>query len=155
MNYFNLGVAFLSPLVIISLGGCLPEDSKQIEERQKTCASLDEAIDRNIFGYAMSEAQSTSDKSAIQQGARATENQNRLVIIEINVNLMIQNKCQARKQPIDPTVYSSNANACYFAQLKALSAAYRSNEQDQKASVEKLNSDCDFKKWVPTSKSSK
>lgn len=113
-----------------------------------TCVELDSAIDRNIMEIALTEIQGeTSDKSAVQQGARLAQINNRLSTITVNVLLQAQNKCQPRQKPIDPSIYSSQATICYLARLEQVSASYGSDEEKKTAAKAKVTSVCDFKAW--------
>jgi len=114
----------------------------------ETCVEFNSAIDRNIMEIALTEIDGeTSDKSAVQQGTRLAQINNRLSTITINVLLQAQNKCQPRQKPIDPSIYSSQASSCYLAQLEQRSASYGSDEEKKTAAKAKVTSVCDFKAW--------
>jgi len=132
--------------ILISLAGalvgCSPGSSSE------TCAEFNSTIDRNIMEIAMSEIEGeTSDKSAVQQGARLAQINNRLSTITVNVLLQAQNKCQPRQKPIDPSIYSSQASSCYRARLEQMSASFGSDEEKKTTAKAKVTSVCDFKAW--------
>lgn len=135
----------LWPILIffmMALVGCTSETAPEI------CKELNSAIDRNIVEIAVTEMEGeTSDKSAIQQGARLAQINNRLSAVNINVMLQGQNKCQPRQKPIDPSIYRSQASNCYLARLGMVSASYGTDEEKKAAATTKLASSCDFTSW--------
>ena len=143
LKYFNR-IRFWSMLIVLAgaLVGCSPGPSAE------TCAEFNSTIDHNIMEIALSEFQGeTSDKSAMQQGARLAQINNRLSTITVNVLLQSQNKCQPRQNPIDPSIYSSQASSCYLARLEQMSASYGSDEEKKTNTKAKVTSVCDFKDW--------
>ena len=114
----------------------------------KKCAEFDTTIDQNIMEIAISEVGGAiEDNSAIQQGARLTQNNNRLSTIMINIQLQGQNKCFPRQQPIDTTIYALQAHVCYLARTKKLIASFGSDEKEKAVSKDAEQLACDFKSW--------
>lgn len=113
------------------------------------CAEFDSVIDRNIVDIAVSEIDGSSDKSAIQQGARFTENSNRLSTIMINIQLQAQNRCPPRQKPIDASIYRSHALKCWTSRM-----GYGSYEDEKTAAAAKARVDqvCDLKTWETPAK---
>jgi hypothetical protein len=115
---------------------------------EETCADFNAAIDRNIVEIAVSMSDGeTSDKSAVQQGARLAEVNNRLSTIAINVLLQAQNKCQPRQKPIDPSIYRSQASSCHMARIRQYLASDKGSDVEKSTAKAKVASDCDFKAW--------
>ena len=113
-----------------------------------TCRDLNSAIDHNIVKIAVTEMEGeSSDKSAMQQGARLAQINNRLSAINVNVMLQGQNKCQPRQKPIDPSIYRSQASGCYLARLELVSASFGTNEEKKAAAMTKVAKSCDFTSW--------
>jgi cytoskeletal protein RodZ len=135
----------LWPVVIslsVALVACSPSGSKEL------CEELNSTIDRNIKEIALSEIEgSTSDKSAMQQGARLAQNNNRLTTIMANLELQSQNKCPPRQRAIDASIYSVQAAGCYSAMLGQKLANYGSDASAKKAASEKATTACEFKSW--------
>ncbi len=131
----------IAPL-IGCLAACSPGASAEV------CAELNATIDRNIVEIATSAVEGdSSDKSAVQQGARLTRDGNRLSTIMLNLQLQSQNKCQPRQKPIDPSIYPLQAMTCHLARLEQVSASYGSDEDKKTAAKTKTASICDFKTW--------
>lgn len=140
----TLGVSITGAAIPLTclLVACSPEVPKEI------CVGLNETIDRNIKGIALSDIEGDSaDKSAMQQGARLAQNNNRLTTIMINLELQAQNKCPPRQKPIDSSIYSSQAQHCYIEILEQQSANYGSDEERKKTAMAKVMSACDFNAW--------
>lgn len=135
------GWLILTPIVV-ALEACSPTSPPEI------CAEFNSIIDHNIMAIAISGVEGeTSDKSAIQQGARLAQNNNRLSTIMLNIQLQAQNKCQPRQKPIDASIYASQAQECYLARLKQMSASYGTDEDKKTASNAATLLACDFKAW--------
>jgi hypothetical protein len=138
------GVVLWPAVISLSaaLVACSPSGSKEL------CEELNSTIDRNIKEIALSDIEgSASDKSAMQQGARLAQNNNRLTTIMANLELQSQNKCPPRQRPIDASIYSVQAAGCYSAILKRQLAEYGADEAAKKATSEKVTSACEFKSW--------
>ena len=97
------------------------------------CTDLDSAIDTNIKKIALTLVDGEmADKGAMQQAARYTMINNRLLVISANLELQSKHNCAIRKTPIDPMSYGNDALKCYSATL---------TEKDKAASA------CNFKSW--------
>lgn len=103
---------------------------------EPTCPDFDAAIDKLTKNIALSSAEGLVENSAPRQTNRELRINNQLQLININLSLMAQNKCAARKAPVNPMVYLSEALDCATAQLKG--------EQDSPA--------CDMTKWKGTAR---
>lgn len=130
-------------LIVVFLAACGPSP-----ETQKVCAALDEVINGEIKKYALTEIEGDmSDKSAMQQSARLTQNNNQLATIQINLELQAQNKCPPRQSPIEFSQYKDSARKCYSAHLHQLLAGYAKDETKAKAADAESEKECDFKQW--------
>ena len=156
---------FVSTIALIfyvcALTACTPESSKMPipESSKKTatpveikakalCEQFNVTIDRNIKEMALSSVEGdSSDQSAMQQSARLTQNSNRLSTIMINLDLMAKNKCSPRQNPIDASIYSSQASSCYRAILGQTLASYGADEEKKKSASVTANFACDFNTW--------
>lgn len=141
----SLGTLGALPIMVTVAGllsVCSPTSSQAAP--QTICAELNSTIDRNIVEIAVSGVEGDlSDKSAAQQGARLTQNSNRLSTIMINIQLQAQNKCPPRQKPIDATIYTSQARDCYLARLSIFSS-----DKDKVANaVATVAQTCDLKAW--------
>jgi hypothetical protein len=139
-NSFKVWIILIP--IVVALAACSPASPPEM------CAEFNSVIDHNIMVIALSEVEGeTSDKSAMQQGARLAQNNNRLSTIMLNIQLQAQNKCQPRQKPIDTSIYASQAQECYLARLKQMSATYGTDEDKKTASKAASLLACDFKAW--------
>ena len=90
----------------------------QAQPQNVSCYDFEAAIDREIKGAALLLAEGLSEKSAPRQTNRSIEINNKLQLVNINLQLQIQNKCPVRKIPVSPSSYISEALDCILAQLK-------------------------------------
>ena len=142
MKKWKVLLAIGCSLIVAACGGGGNRSSAEI------CVEFNSAIDRNIMEIALSENEGVmSDKSAVQQGARLAQINNRLSTITVNILLLAQNKCQPRQKPIDPSIYSSQASSCNRARLDQRSETYGSDEGKKTTAKAKVTSVCDFKAW--------
>ena len=134
------------------LASCSQEPSKGVHGPGKEiCAKLNSTIDRNIVDIAVSNSAGYDvDKSALQQSARAQDNENRLSVIMINVQLQGQNSCTPREKPIDPAVFGKNASNCHTTRvLERNVIVYRRDPTEIAAAEKKTAEACGFSKWTP------
>ena len=102
------------------------------------CAELDQTIDANIKKIALTLVDGeVSDKGAMQQAARYTMVNNRLLVIATNLEIQSKNNCAIRKTPIDPLAFEEAALKCFSATLT-----------DKKEAV----AVCDLKTWKANKK---
>jgi hypothetical protein len=129
---------------IVFLTACSQEPPKEL------CAQLNSVIDRSIVDIAVSNfAGEDGDKSAMQQSARSQDNQGRLSMIMINVQLQAQNKCSPRAKPIEPTAYEKNAAVCYLARRDLAILSYGPDKNGMSLAAKKVTASCDFSQWSP------
>lgn len=139
----TLSSACLMLLTCLQLG-CSP--AKPVPSA--SCINFDETIDRNILNAAMSRIDGDmNDKSAMQQGARLAENNNRLSVIAINIQLMTQHNCVNRETPIDPAIYEAQAYKCMSNRQELVLAELRKDESTKKVAKEAVALSCNFKSW--------
>jgi hypothetical protein len=146
----KLRLGFLPVMAL--LASCSQEPSKGAHGPNKEiCAKLNSTIDRNIVDIAISNSAGDDvDKSAMQQSARAQDNENRLSVIMINVQLQAQNSCAPREKPIDPTLYGKSASNCHTTRLLERSVIIYRRDPAEIAIAEKKTAEaCDFSKWTP------
>lgn len=141
----SLGKFVALPIVVTIVGVlsvCSPISSQAAPPT--ICAELDSAIDRNIVEIAVSEVEGEArDKSAAQQAARLTQNSNRWFTIMTNIQLQAQNKCSPRQKPIDASIYSHQALACYEARYEIFS----SDKEKAANALATINQTCGLKDW--------
>lgn len=82
------------------------------------CETLSAAVDDQIKKAASTFAEGITDNSAPRATMRELQIANSLSLVRINLDLMVQNKCPARKSPVDPMIYLSDALACEVALQK-------------------------------------
>lgn len=111
------------------------------------CTSINKVIDQQIVEIALSEHDAHSDRSAIQQGARAAGSQQMMGVIIANLELARQHECRPRRLPIDPSRYSEQASACYSAKLETQLASYRSDKLRIAAAADMERKTCDLRAW--------
>ena len=141
------------PIIAIlttAISACsLPASTPTVTQpAQELCAEFNSTIDRNIVDIAVSEAEGdTADKSAMQQGARLAQNGNRLSTILINIQLLAQNRCPPRQQPIDTSIYKIQAVTCHRARLELMLASFGTDKEKTTSSKTAVDSACNFKGW--------
>ncbi|MDY7573037.1 hypothetical protein [Actimicrobium sp. CCI2.3] len=135
-------------LGLIPFAGALVACSPVSSGSAEACAALNSTIDRNIVEIAVSDTEGEGkDTSAMQQGARFAQNNNRLSTIILNLQLQAQNKCPPRQVPIDASIYSKQASDCYLARMEQSIENYGSDEGKKKTIKTKATLACDFKIW--------
>ena len=141
------------PIIAIlttAISACsLPASTPTVTQpAQELCAEFNSTIDSNIMDIALSTVEGdVSDKSAMQQSARHAQNSNRLSTIMINIQLLAQNRCPPRQQPIDPSIYNKQASECYLARLQLMVASRSKDEEKTTSSMTAVDSACKFKNW--------
>lgn len=76
------------------------------------CASFETAIDKSLKVIAVADVALTTDDSNLRVATRTTEINNQLLLIQLNLTLMIQNRCPTPLQPISLTRYFVAAAKC-------------------------------------------
>lgn len=85
---------------------------------QNTCTELAKAIEHQLKKSASNYADGITDNSAPRATLRELRTSNSLALARINIELMAQNKCPPRKDPVDPMIYLSEALDCEIATQK-------------------------------------
>ncbi len=112
------------------------------------CTATNEAIDQEIVAFALNDVEGKAiDTSAIQQGARETQNLSHLTTMNANLNVLAHNGCPPRTSPIKPSSYVLAASECYKASSAVNTAAYGDSEKEKTAAVGKMKTACAFSRW--------
>lgn len=85
---------------------------------QPTCDVLSDAVELEIKKSAAVFAEGFTDDSAPRATLREMRIANSLSLAQINLNIMAQNKCPPRQQPVNPMDYLTDALSCELAQQK-------------------------------------
>ena len=79
---------------------------------QSSCEAFNSAVELEMKRAAYSSAEGIGDSSAARATMHELKIANSLSLINMNLNLMVQNKCPPRKNPIDYMIYFFEASAC-------------------------------------------
>jgi hypothetical protein len=85
---------------------------------QVDCESFSKSLDHMNKLIAMQSAEGVADNSAVRKQMQEAIISNYLLRIEINLTLMIQNKCTVPQEPFTPGDYMSNALNCNLETMK-------------------------------------
>jgi len=85
---------------------------------QVDCSAFDSAIDTSLKLISSERASGIADNSAPRETMRAAKVSNHLQVISINLMLMKEHKCPARKRPIVLGEFMKNALECELAMMK-------------------------------------
>jgi hypothetical protein len=116
------------PALVISLIGVIAAVPAQ---PQVGCGEFQKAIDHSNKLIALTDAEGIGDNSAARAQLQEAQIANYLRRIELNLTLMIQNKCAVPKEPFTTSDYLENALKCSTEQING---NYKSPE-------------CDLDKW--------
>ena len=113
------------------------------------CSALDATVNHHLVEAALSAYEGeVQDKTAVQQGTRLGLINQHLLTIQIHLQLLAQNRCPARTEPLELSAYAAAAQNCYMSRLQASAAAL----EDKPAAVRSLAEDkaraaCEFRHW--------
>lgn len=105
------------------------------------CQRLGQSIETSLKLIGKDMVASVNDDSAPRETNRQLRYANELAQVAINLQLMTQNKCAQRKEPIDSTTYYGAAMLCYKANEKWRLTDYSSRGP--------APSECDMEQWKP------
>lgn len=79
---------------------------------QNTCTALADAVEWQLKNAAQNRVEGIGDNSAPRAALREAKTANSLALIQLNLQLMVINKCPARTKPLDPNFYFGDAAEC-------------------------------------------
>ena len=101
--------AIIAGLVLVAT----PAVASAQSDQAKRCASFNAAYAAAADNVAYMSADGLREDSAVRATQRATEIQNQLSLIEINIELMKAANCELPKSALTTGAYWSDAKACF------------------------------------------
>jgi hypothetical protein len=140
MRRVGLGLVVASLVVSISVAPSLA----QTAPAKTLCARLNDSIELNFKLIAQEDAERSGDNSAPRASLSAAKINNLLLISSMNLQLMRDNGCVSRKEPLSQSRYVLPALTCHMDILKQ-----QLGQELTKMAGSPLPASCDLETWKP------